>query len=141
MNENQVITVFCRNKALSRLFRPVLTLIRSSQPLSPLQKWTRSIPFRISEFFLPVGPFPKPRFRWTLWFFKNEKGKQWKDNCRPVTTFSTVEDFWAIYNHIQVFLEHVLKFELFFAAPFKTANWVRFHVIQRRHCARVGRRP
>jgi len=40
--------------------------------------------------------------RWTLWFFKNEKGKQWKDNCRPVTTFDTVEDFWAIYNHIQL---------------------------------------
>jgi len=40
--------------------------------------------------------------KWTLWFFKNEKGKQWKDNCRPVTTFNTVEDFWAIYNHIQL---------------------------------------
>ena len=41
-------------------------------------------------------------FRWSLWFFKNEKGNQWKDNLRLVTSFDTVEDFWAIYNHIQV---------------------------------------
>ena len=41
-------------------------------------------------------------FSWSLWFFKNEKGNQWKDNLRLVTSFSTVEDFWAIYNHIQV---------------------------------------
>jgi len=39
---------------------------------------------------------------WSLWFFKNEKGNQWKDNLRLVTSFSTVEDFWAIYNHIQL---------------------------------------
>lgn len=40
--------------------------------------------------------------RWSLWFFKNEKGNQWKDNLRLVTSFNTVEDFWAIYNHIQL---------------------------------------
>lgn len=40
--------------------------------------------------------------RWSLWFFKNEKGNQWKDNLRLVTSFDTVEDFWAIYNHIQL---------------------------------------
>lgn len=40
--------------------------------------------------------------KWSLWFFKNEKGNQWKDNLRLVTSFDTVEDFWAIYNHIQL---------------------------------------
>ncbi|KAK7111730.1 eukaryotic translation initiation factor 4E-1A-like isoform X2 [Littorina saxatilis] len=39
--------------------------------------------------------------RWAMWFFKNDKAKDWCDNLRVITTFSTVEDFWALYNHIQ----------------------------------------
>lgn len=39
---------------------------------------------------------------WALWFFKNDRNKSWSDNLRLVTKFSTVEDFWAIYNHIQL---------------------------------------
>lgn len=39
--------------------------------------------------------------RWCLWFFKNDKSKDWADNLRQITAFDTVEDFWAIYNHIQ----------------------------------------
>ncbi|XP_065654074.1 eukaryotic translation initiation factor 4E-1A isoform X2 [Hydra vulgaris] len=39
---------------------------------------------------------------WALWFYKNEKSKSWEANQRVVTTFETVEDFWAIYNHIQL---------------------------------------
>jgi translation initiation factor 4E len=36
-----------------------------------------------------------------LWFFKNERNRSWEENQRPIITFSTVEDFWALYNHIE----------------------------------------
>ncbi|XP_050394380.1 eukaryotic translation initiation factor 4E [Patella vulgata] len=39
--------------------------------------------------------------RWALWFYKNDKTKNWADNLRKVIAFDTVEDFWALYNHIQ----------------------------------------
>lgn len=39
---------------------------------------------------------------WTLWFFKNEKGRSWEDNQKPIITVTTVEDFWSLYNHIEV---------------------------------------
>jgi len=38
---------------------------------------------------------------WTLWYFKNDKTKKWEENQKKVTDFSTVEDFWALYNHIE----------------------------------------
>jgi len=38
---------------------------------------------------------------WTLWFFKNDKSRTWEDNQRPIITVTTVEDFWALYNHIE----------------------------------------
>jgi len=38
--------------------------------------------------------------RWALWFFKNDKSRKWEDNLRCVTSVDTVEDFWALYNHI-----------------------------------------
>lgn len=40
--------------------------------------------------------------KWALWFFKNDRTKKWEDNLRLVTKFDSVEDFWAIYNHIQL---------------------------------------
>jgi len=40
--------------------------------------------------------------KWALWFFKNDKLKSWANNLRQITTFDTVEDFWAVYNHIQL---------------------------------------
>merc|ERR1711973_666754 len=39
---------------------------------------------------------------WTLWFFKNDKTRTWEENQRPITTVTTVEDFWSLYNHIEV---------------------------------------
>lgn len=39
---------------------------------------------------------------WTLWFYKNDKTKTWEANQREIITFSTVEDFWALYNHIEL---------------------------------------
>ena len=40
--------------------------------------------------------------RWTLWYFKGDgKSKNWEDNLHNVITFDTVEDFWAVYNHVK----------------------------------------
>jgi len=39
---------------------------------------------------------------WTLWFFKNDRTRSWEENQRPIITFSTVEDFWGLYNHIEL---------------------------------------
>ena len=39
---------------------------------------------------------------WTLWFFKNDKSRLWEENQREIITFDTVEDFWALYNHIEL---------------------------------------
>ncbi|KAJ6667828.1 hypothetical protein lerEdw1_016149 [Lerista edwardsae] len=51
-----------------------------------------------------VEPFSKHPLqnRWVLWFFKNDKSKTWQENLRLVTKFDTVEDFWALYSHIQL---------------------------------------
>jgi len=38
--------------------------------------------------------------KWAMWFFKNDKSKDWAANLRYITSFDTVEDFWALYNHI-----------------------------------------
>lgn len=39
--------------------------------------------------------------KWALWYFKADKSKDWKDNLKLVISFDTVEDFWAVYNHIK----------------------------------------
>ena len=39
---------------------------------------------------------------WTLWFFKNDKARTWEENQRPIVTVTSVEDFWCLYNHIEV---------------------------------------
>ncbi|GAB1603093.1 eukaryotic translation initiation factor 4E-like [Argonauta hians] len=41
------------------------------------------------------------QFKWALWFYKNDKTKNWVSNLKLVTTFDTVEDFWSLYNHVQ----------------------------------------
>ena len=39
---------------------------------------------------------------WSFWFFKNDRQCEWKDNLIQITTVSTVENFWSVYNHLQV---------------------------------------
>ncbi|XP_009207881.2 eukaryotic translation initiation factor 4E type 1B [Papio anubis] len=40
--------------------------------------------------------------RWALWFFKNDRSRAWQDNLHLVTKVDSVEDFWALYSHIQL---------------------------------------
>ncbi|KAI5943306.1 Eukaryotic translation initiation factor 4E type 1B [Manis javanica] len=40
--------------------------------------------------------------RWALWFFKNDRSWAWEDSLHLVTKSDTVEDFWAMYSHIQL---------------------------------------
>jgi hypothetical protein len=39
---------------------------------------------------------------WTFWFFKNDRQPEWKDNLMMITTVSTVESFWSVYNHLKM---------------------------------------
>lgn len=52
---------------------------------------------------------------WVLWYCKSDKGKNWEDCLKEVATFDTVEDFWALYNHIQLAsgLPHASDYYLF----------------------------
>nr|XP_012321755.1 eukaryotic translation initiation factor 4E type 1B [Aotus nancymaae] len=52
---------------------------------------------------LKVKREPHPlQNRWALWFFKNDRSRAWQDNLHLVTKVDTVEDFWALYSHIQL---------------------------------------
>ncbi len=39
---------------------------------------------------------------WTLWYFRNDRTRYWEDNQRPVITVQTIEDFWAVINHVEL---------------------------------------
>eukprot|EP00088_Acartia_fossae_P053113 TRINITY_DN602_c0_g1_i1.p1 TRINITY_DN602_c0_g1~~TRINITY_DN602_c0_g1_i1.p1 ORF type:complete len:247 (+),score=65.93 TRINITY_DN602_c0_g1_i1:31-771(+) len=57
-----------------------------------------------SKDVIPPGKVVKHPLQnaWTLWFFKNEKGRTWEQNQRQIITVNTVEDFWSLYNHIEL---------------------------------------
>jgi len=41
--------------------------------------------------------------QWQLWYFRpDKKNSDWLSNLMDLTTFDTVEDFWSIYNHIEL---------------------------------------
>lgn len=39
---------------------------------------------------------------WSFHFYKNDKAKLWKENVKFITTVDFVEDFWGVYNHLQL---------------------------------------
>jgi len=39
---------------------------------------------------------------WSLWLYTNNKAKSWEDNLQHVISFKSVEEFWAVYNHIEL---------------------------------------
>ena len=38
---------------------------------------------------------------WSMWYFKADRSKSWEENQKEVTTFSSVEGFWSLYNHME----------------------------------------
>lgn len=54
--------------------------------------------------------------RWTLWYTKPQvnKSENWSDLLKPVITFSTVEEFWGIYNSIPAANELPIKSDYHF---------------------------
>jgi len=47
------------------------------------------------------GPKHQLQNEWKLWYYENNKDREWEQNLRVVSPFSTVEDFWSVYNHIK----------------------------------------
>lgn len=39
---------------------------------------------------------------WKLWYFHPDRSRAWHENLRPIASFASVEDFWAVYNHIEI---------------------------------------
>lgn len=39
---------------------------------------------------------------WDLWYLSADKNKEWDDRLTRLMTFRTVEDFWALYHHVQL---------------------------------------
>ncbi|XP_064135791.1 eukaryotic translation initiation factor 4E type 1B [Loxodonta africana] len=68
--------------------------------LLPLRRKARDEgPVEAAEVELELHPLQN---KWALWFFKNDFSRAWQDNLHLVTKFDTVEDFWAMYSHIQL---------------------------------------
>ncbi|KAM9254064.1 LOW QUALITY PROTEIN: eukaryotic translation initiation factor 4E type 1B [Dugong dugon] len=74
--------------------------LNSSTALLPLRRKAHDEgPVEAAEVELELHPLQN---RWALWFFKNDFSRDWQDNLHLVTKFDTVEDFWAMYSHIQL---------------------------------------
>jgi translation initiation factor 4E len=39
--------------------------------------------------------------KWSFWFYKCDKSRDWKDNLLHITDICTVEDFWAVHHKIK----------------------------------------
>lgn len=63
------------------------------------QQQTQQQPGGINPSLLVKHPL---QYRWVLWYCKHDRSKDWEDCLKIVTSFDTVEDFWALYNHIQL---------------------------------------
>lgn len=70
-------------------------------PIPRLQKRRQNLIRRLLTQNTVLNKHPLQN-RWALWFFKNDKSKTWQANLRLISKFDTVEDFWALYNHIQL---------------------------------------
>ncbi|KAK8786018.1 hypothetical protein V5799_007619 [Amblyomma americanum] len=51
----------------------------------------------------PEEPWKHPlQHRWSLWYHKNDRNRSWEENLLQISSFDTVEDFWALYNHMEL---------------------------------------
>ena len=80
------------------------TVVEENSNELPVQGKGEELVEGFQEMSLAPSPLKKHPLEnaWTLWFFKNDKARTWEENQRPIITVTTVEDFWALYNHIEV---------------------------------------
>lgn len=50
--------------------------------------------------------------RWALWFFKNDRSKEWTANLKLITAFDTVEDFWGLVIFCSCYISSLDSFVL-----------------------------
>ncbi|KAK8776947.1 hypothetical protein V5799_029709 [Amblyomma americanum] len=51
----------------------------------------------------PEAPLKHPlEHRWSLWYYRNDGNRSWEENLVEISSFDTVEDFWALYNHLEL---------------------------------------
>ena len=53
---------------------------------------------------------------WVMWYFKQEKGRDWSDSQRKIAAVSTAEDFWA---YVATLNDHFFNFCIFASSDFK----------------------
>ena len=50
----------------------------------------------------PASPMKHPlEHKWALWWYKNDRALSWEENQKIVSSFDTIEDFWALLHHIE----------------------------------------
>jgi len=54
------------------------------------------VPRHIAEMKHPLSS------TWTIWYHGNNKERTWDQNYRAIVSVSSVEDFWAVVNYLQV---------------------------------------
>lgn len=54
----------------------------------------------VAEAVVPVAKHPLQNV-WQLWYWRNTGGS-WQDNLLKVAKFKSVEDFWALFHHVEV---------------------------------------
>ncbi|XP_072883250.1 eukaryotic translation initiation factor 4E family member 1c isoform X3 [Hemitrygon akajei] len=94
----------CQNlKSLpDKCFKIPLKKATDKQEITEVLETDRATPDACSENATQDQYLKHPlQNRWALWYFKNDKSKSWTENLRLIAKFDTVEDFWALYNHIQ----------------------------------------
>lgn len=88
---------------------PSMTSSSSWHPSSKLEK--EAVPTQVdttqdNQLTKSVLADPNIKFplenSWSFHFYKNEKTKTWKENVKFITTVDFVEDFWGVYNHLQL---------------------------------------
>ncbi|KAH3685649.1 hypothetical protein WICPIJ_003396 [Wickerhamomyces pijperi] len=68
-------------------------------------------PQQSAEQPLPEAELKHPlNSKWTLWYTKPSNGKEaWSDLLKPIISFSSVEEFWGIFNSVPAPSELPLK--------------------------------
>jgi len=95
--ENQSPTAENKNKD------KIMELLQKSKEMKITNNNSNEAEDKLQVIEAPERTFKHPlKNAWTLWLFSKDKTKTWEENQRPIITVTTVEDFWSLYNRIEV---------------------------------------